>query len=146
MPEPIFMKLGTYVVAPEPNINGVLHKSIPSVLYVYPSTVSTQWFGKTVTTATNTHATTKLLEASFTMRSVLYRKKSLWVCVSSTVTRQRLGKHVPAASKNFEGVVFYAVRVVSNESRRLPIPKTSCLFLGSDYRYLIGFVLPRVGW
>jgi hypothetical protein len=55
--EPIFMKLGIYIMAPEPN--GVLHKSLPSfcasvrVSFI----VAMQRLGKNVTAAMNTHAT-----------------------------------------------------------------------------------------
>jgi hypothetical protein len=30
-PEPVFMKLGMYIMTPEPHLNGVLHKSLPPV-------------------------------------------------------------------------------------------------------------------
>jgi hypothetical protein len=46
------------------------------------------------------------------------------MCIPLIVARQRLGKHVPMATntrniRNVGGVIFYAVRVVSKESRRL---------------------------
>jgi hypothetical protein len=59
------------------HLNGVFHISLPSVfVYVFPpSIVSSQWLGKNFTTATNTHAALeKLLDASFSMRSVSYRR------------------------------------------------------------------------
>jgi hypothetical protein len=31
MPEPIFMKFGMYIMATEPNLSGIPHKSLPSV-------------------------------------------------------------------------------------------------------------------
>jgi hypothetical protein len=43
------------------------------------------------------------------------------------VARQGLGKHVPAVTKYCGDVIFYAVRVVSKESRRLVLTGTSCL-------------------
>jgi hypothetical protein len=59
MPEPIFMKLGMYIIAPEPHLNGVIHKSL--LLVCVPICVSpivaTQRLAKNVTVATNTHAT-----------------------------------------------------------------------------------------
>jgi hypothetical protein len=56
------------------------------------------------------------------------------------VTRQWLGKHVPAATntrthnnRRIVGrVVFYAVRVVSKESRRLVLPRTFFLILTGE--------------
>jgi hypothetical protein len=53
MLEPIFMKLGMYIMAPEAHINGVLHKSLPSAcVYI----VARQCLGKNITAATNKHA------------------------------------------------------------------------------------------
>jgi hypothetical protein len=55
------------------------------------------------------------------------------VC-SPIVARQRLGEHVPAATntqatKKIVGrVVFYTVRVMSEGSRRLALPRSSCVF------------------
>jgi hypothetical protein len=44
---------------------------------MYPLIIARQQFGKNVTAATNTHATTgELLDASFSMLSVLYQKKA----------------------------------------------------------------------
>jgi hypothetical protein len=46
MPEPIFMKLGMYIMVSEPIINGLLHKSLPSIcLYMYPRIVARQRLG-----------------------------------------------------------------------------------------------------
>jgi hypothetical protein len=44
-------------------------------LYVYPPTVASQRLGKNVTAAMNTHATTEMLDTSFSMRSVPYERK-----------------------------------------------------------------------
>jgi hypothetical protein len=55
------------------------------------------------------------------------------MCIPLIFARQRLGKHVPVAintrkNRRIVGrVVFYAVRVVSKESTRLVLPRTSCL-------------------
>jgi hypothetical protein len=76
--EPIFMKLGMPIMAPEPistsySINP-FHQSV--CLYVYPSTVVRQRLGKIGTAATNTQATIEgLLDASCSMRSVSYQEK-----------------------------------------------------------------------
>jgi hypothetical protein len=57
------------------------------------------------------------------------------------VARQQLGKDVPAA-RIVGGVVFYAIRVVSKEIRRLLLPRTSCL---SFLAYLPYFEKIKVG-
>jgi hypothetical protein len=61
MPEPIFMKLGMYIMTPEPiSMAYFINPSHQSVcLYVYPLIVAMQQLSKNVTTATNTHATIK---------------------------------------------------------------------------------------
>jgi hypothetical protein len=77
MPELIFMKLGMYIMAPEPVSNAYsINPSHQSVrLYVYPPIVSMQRLGEYVNAVTNTHATVeKLLAASFSLRSVSYQK------------------------------------------------------------------------
>jgi hypothetical protein len=67
-----------YIMAPEPISTAyVINPSHQSVcLYVYPSIVARQRFGKNVTAATNTHATIgELLVASFSMRYGSYQRK-----------------------------------------------------------------------
>jgi hypothetical protein len=77
MPEPIFMKLGMYITAPEPISMAYLrnpsHQSL--CLYVYPPIVARQWLGKNVFVAMNTQGAIELLDMSFSMRSVLYQRK-----------------------------------------------------------------------
>jgi hypothetical protein len=78
MAEPIFMKLGMYIMAPEPISTAYfINPSYrPQCLHVYPPVVSRQRLGKNVSVATNTHATVEqLLEASFSMRCVSYQRK-----------------------------------------------------------------------
>jgi hypothetical protein len=70
------MKLGMYIMASEPISAAYLinpsHQSV--CLYVYPPIVARQQLGKNVTAAT--HATIEeFLDASFSMRPVLYQKK-----------------------------------------------------------------------
>jgi hypothetical protein len=78
MPEPIFMKFGMYIMAPEPismaYFTNPSHQSV--CLYVYPPIIARQRLGKNVTAATNSHATIKeLLDASYSVRSVPYQRK-----------------------------------------------------------------------
>jgi hypothetical protein len=78
MPEPIFMKLGMHIMATAPisreyfmNPN---HQSV--CLYVSAPIVARQRLGKNVTATMNTYAKIQeLLDASFSMRSVLYQRK-----------------------------------------------------------------------
>jgi hypothetical protein len=76
--KPIFIKLGMYIMTPEPISTGNLikpsHRSV--CLYVHPSIVARQRVGKNVTKETNTHATMEeQLHASFSTRSVSYQGK-----------------------------------------------------------------------
>jgi hypothetical protein len=54
MPEAIFMKLGMYIIAPEPISTAYF---INISLHVYFPTVTRQRLGKNVTAVTNTQAT-----------------------------------------------------------------------------------------
>jgi hypothetical protein len=72
MAEPMLMKLGMYIMAPEPiSATYFLNLSHQSVfLYVYPSIVARQRLSKNVA-VTNAHATIEeLLDTSFSVRSV----------------------------------------------------------------------------
>jgi hypothetical protein len=78
MPEPIVMKLGMHIMAPEPISTAYLknpsHQSV--CLYVYPPIVARQRLGKNVTATTNTQVTIdELLDSSFSMGSVSYQRK-----------------------------------------------------------------------
>jgi hypothetical protein len=73
MPEPFFMKLGTYIIAPEPISTAYFinpsHQSV--CLCMYSLIVARQRIGNNVAVATNTHATIEeLLGTSFCMRYV----------------------------------------------------------------------------
>jgi hypothetical protein len=73
MPERIFMKLGMYIMSPEPIFTVYLintfHQSV--CLYVYLPIVATQLFGENISAAKNTYATIEeLLGASFSTRYV----------------------------------------------------------------------------
>jgi hypothetical protein len=59
MPEPIFMKPGMYIMAPEPiSMAYFINPSHQSLcLYVYPPNVAKQRLGKNVTATKNTYAT-----------------------------------------------------------------------------------------
>jgi hypothetical protein len=79
MPEPIFIKLGMYIMAPKPSSMAYyINPSYQSVcLYVNPLITARQQLGKNVTTATNTDATIEeLLDTSFSMRPISYQRKA----------------------------------------------------------------------
>jgi hypothetical protein len=70
MAEPIFMKVGKYIMAPEPiSTTYFINLSYQSVsLYVNPPTVARQLLDKKVTAGDNTHATMEeLLNVWFPM-------------------------------------------------------------------------------
>jgi hypothetical protein len=74
MPEPIVMKRGTYIMAPEPTSKACfINSPITLCQYVY---VPRQRLAKSVTAAKNIHATMKeLFGSSFSMLSMSYQKK-----------------------------------------------------------------------
>jgi hypothetical protein len=74
MPEPIFMKLGMYIMAPTSISAGYFIK--PSLQFMSPLIVVRQRLGKNTTAATNAHtAIEELLDASFSMLSMSYPRK-----------------------------------------------------------------------
>jgi hypothetical protein len=118
--EPMFMKLGMYIMTPEPISTAYFitpsHQSVLSVC-VPPPIAARQRLGKHVRAETNTRNNrTAERFAFYTVRVVL--KKSLWVCMciplsllgndsANTSLRQR---------RTIGDVVFCIVRVVSKES------------------------------
>jgi hypothetical protein len=99
MPEPIIMKLGVYIMAPDPIsmayfINPA-HQSVS--IYVSPI-VARQRLGIHVPAAANILNNEELLVSSFSMRSVSYKRR-VYV-YPPIIARQWLGKHVPVATKN----------------------------------------------
>jgi hypothetical protein len=76
-PDPLFIKLGMYITAPEPISTAYFinpsHQSV--CLYVYRPIVARQRLGINVTGEKTKHATEDLSEA-FWMRSVTYQKKA----------------------------------------------------------------------
>jgi hypothetical protein len=83
------------------HFNGVLHKSLPSICVCICIALSLLDNGSVNTSRQRLHATIEeLLDASFSLRSLYQRS----ICASvypSSVARQRFGKHVAAAMKNY---------------------------------------------
>jgi hypothetical protein len=145
MPERIFMRLGMYIIAPGSISTAYfINPSQQSVcLYVCPPIVARQRLGAHVPMAINMHKRVKLFEASFSIRFVSYQR-TLYrsVCVSTKVARQRFGKQVPAATKNYWKLRFYAVCVVPKESRRSVLTRTSCLYMYQIIKFPFNMVHP----
>jgi hypothetical protein len=78
MPEPMFIKLGIYILAPEPISTAYFinpsHHSVS--LYVYPLIFARQRLGKNVTAATNIHASIDRI----VRRVVFYAAHVLFKC------------------------------------------------------------------
>jgi hypothetical protein len=77
MAEPIFTKLGMYMMVPEPiSVTCFINLSYQSLcLYVYPLIFARRRLGKNVTAATNTHLIEIFLDASVYMLSLPYQGK-----------------------------------------------------------------------
>jgi hypothetical protein len=78
MPEPIFMKFGFYIMAPEPipAVYVVIPTNHSAWLYAYPPIVARQRLSKNAIAATNTHATIEELLNTYSMRSVSYEREA----------------------------------------------------------------------
>jgi hypothetical protein len=75
-----------------------------------------QRLGKQVPTAVNTHNNKRIAER-------------LCLCIPLSLPGKNSVKTLPRQRKIVGGVVFYAVRVVSKESRRLVLRITSCFII-----------------
>jgi hypothetical protein len=74
----------------------------------------------------------ELLEASSSIQSVCISESSLWVChsISLSLLNNNSLNTCPRQRTAVVGVVFYAVLVVSKESRRLADIGTTCYKMG----------------
>jgi hypothetical protein len=167
--EPIFMKLGMYIIALEPISAAYLKNPSHQSVCLHPPIIAKQRLGKHVFAATNARNSRRIVDASSSIRSVSCQRK---VCGSASVSpvlvhvlpkRSKTWSWVPwdgepritvlarsssslldwtvypptlldnSSINKFPrqrrivgGVVFSAVRVVSNESRRLVLTRTFC--------------------
>jgi hypothetical protein len=115
MPEPIFMKLGMYIMAPEPiGTACFINTSFQSLCI--PRIVTTQRLGKHIPAAMNTWN-----------NRTIFGRVCLWLCLC--IPLSLIGNSVktfPWQWRIVGGVVFCVLRDVSKESRQLVLPRTSC--------------------
>jgi hypothetical protein len=67
------------------------------------------------------------LEVSFPMQSVSYQRRVCGSVYPSNIAGNGSVNMFPQQWRIFGSVVFYAVHVISKESRQLALPRTSCL-------------------
>jgi hypothetical protein len=87
-----------------------------------------QGLGTHVPSARNTHNNRRIV-GSFVFYTVrIVSKQSLWVCQCITLSLQGKGSvnTFPWQRGIVEGVILYAIHVVSKESRRLGLARISC--------------------
>jgi hypothetical protein len=136
------MKLDTYIMPTDP-ISTVYfinssHQSVclymslqgnGSVKFIPPFNVR-QRLGKHVPRATNSHNGKRIVGrlTFYTVR--VLTKESLWVslCILLSLLGTDSVKTFPRQQRIFGGVVFYALLVVSKESRRLVLPDVPAYF------------------
>jgi hypothetical protein len=107
MPEPIFMKLGMYIMAPEP----ILTASLPSVcVSLCVSLLSRQQHSKHVPAATNTLNNNRIGRVVFYAVRVA-SKESLWVCLCISMSLLGNGSvsTFPQQQKIVGGVFFWGL-------------------------------------
>jgi hypothetical protein len=118
MPEPIFMKLGMYIMASEPiSTECFINPSHHSVcLCVFPCIVASQRLGWHVPVATNTCNNRRIVGGviSYTVRVI--SKQSL--CIPLSLLSNGSANTFPRQRRILGGVIFHTVRVVSKESRQ----------------------------
>jgi hypothetical protein len=132
MPEPICMKICISVLAAEP-LSGLLYESLLSIyvsVYVsllsslgkvsvkcMPPFIARKVIGKHVPAVTNTE------QQEYCWTIV---RMGLCVCIPLSLLSNNSAKTFPQQRRIVGSLVFYVVRVVSEESRRLVLPRTSC--------------------
>jgi hypothetical protein len=126
------------------HLSGVPHQSLPSPcvsvcvsllslkgngwVKCVPPFIDKQRLGKHVSAAIM-----ELLDAPFSMKHLSYQRRFRGSVYPAIVSRYHLGKDGLNQRSMIKGVVFYALRVVSKESRRLVLHRISCLNLTFKY-------------
>jgi hypothetical protein len=114
------MKLGMYIMAPvhisTAHFINLSHQSL--CLHMYATRiVARQRLGKHVPTSLNTRNNRRVFLNIVSVRSVLYKKESLWIVYLSVTAGSGSVKTFPRQRSIVGGVVFYEVRIVSKERR-----------------------------
>jgi hypothetical protein len=116
------------------HLNGVFRKSLSSVdvyiyIYISPHIITKQRLDRHVPAPTNTSNDRRSFGHVVFSAVRIVSKESLWVCLSSVVARELLGKTFSQQRRIVGGIVFYTVFALSKEIRRLILPRTSCYYL-----------------
>jgi hypothetical protein len=130
MPEPILIKLGMCIMAPEPSWTAYFINLLISlcVCMCIPPIAARQRFGRHVPMAINTRNKGRFVGDVVFCTVRVVSQESLWVCLCIPLSllgndsvnmflRQR---------RIVEGVGFCAAHVVSNESRQLVLIRSYC--------------------
>jgi hypothetical protein len=130
MNEPIFNKLGICIMAPEPiSMAYFINPSYQSVCLCILHIVARQRLGKCIPLFGTTQRIGRHVSESTNARNNwrIVGRVCLWVCVCIhlPLLDNNSVKTFPPHRRAVGGVVFYAVRVLSKESRRLVLPRTS---------------------
>jgi hypothetical protein len=149
MPEPMFMKLGIYIMANEPIWTSWIPHINLCVCLCIPFSGARQRLSNHVPAATNTHNRRIVGHVVFCAVRVS-SKESLWVsmCISLSLLGNNSVKTFPSQRRIVDGVIFYAVLVVSNASRLLVLPRTSCSIWNphGDNEYCLFGLWCRLVW
>jgi hypothetical protein len=110
----------------------LFHKSLSSIcvsVYVSSRIVVRQRLGRHVTLAANTRNNRRIVGGVVFCAVHVVSKEGLWMCLCIPLSLLGIGSvnTFPLQRKIVGDLVFYAVRVVSKKSRRLVLPRTSCL-------------------
>jgi hypothetical protein len=113
--QPIFMKLGTYIMASA--LISTAYFINPSHQYMCVCVTPLSLLGNcsvSMLPRQRIHETIgELSDVSFYMRFVSYQRRICGSVYPLIVARQQLGKHVPAEKNIVGGFAFYAIHVIS---------------------------------
>jgi hypothetical protein len=115
------------------NLDGVFHKSLPSVCVCNPIVVRKR-LGKHVPAATSIGNNRRVVWGVFLYAFRVISKESLWACLCIPLLLLDVSVNVFPRQRIVGGVGYYAIRVVLKGSKRLLPPRNSCLNLQSPRR------------
>jgi hypothetical protein len=114
-----------YTMGAEP-ISYFINPSQQSVSVCVPPIIVKQRLGENVTARSNTHAAIEeLFGATFSIRLDSYQRNFVDLCIPLSLLGNGSVNTFPRQRRIVRGSVFYVVRVVSNESNRLVLPRSS---------------------